>query len=392
MTAALINSADQQAVIDCIRAYFGAGFIALHEPQFDDCDIQAVVDVVKSTFVSSVGKEIGLFEQALAEFTGVDHVVAVVNGTAALHAAMLVCGVRPGDEVITQSLTFVATCNAIRYCQAEPVFIDVDDTTLGLSPAVMRQWLEQHAKIENNECINRSTGRPIRACVPMHTFGHPVHLAELVALCNEFCIELIEDAAEGLGSFYGEKHVGSLGRCGTLSFNGNKIITTGGGGAVMTNDAELAAKLRHITTTAKVADKWASYHDQAGYNYRMPNLNAGLGLGQIKKLSAFITYKRELADYYRDFFSNHAWQFLSEPLNSKANYWLNAVLLPDIAVRDAFVQHCAEQQIQVRPAWEPMHRLPMFDRCQRSSLAVTEAMVERLINLPSSPKAQCATS
>lgn len=380
-------SSDAAALIHCIRDIYGNGFVALHEPRFNELDINAVANVVRSGFVSSVGEEVKAFETELATYTGARHVIAVVNGTAALHAALLGCGVTPGDEVLTQSLTFVATCNAIHYCGAQPVFIDVDPDTLGLCPVTLKAWLETHARVEQGRCINKQTGRNISACVPMHTFGLPAKLAELLAVCEEFAIPVIEDAAEGLGSYYNGRHVGRFGRCATLSFNGNKIITTGGGGAVMTDDAELANQVRHLTTTAKVAASLASFHDEVGYNYRMPNLNAGLGLAQMQHLPDFIVEKKQVARTYAAFFANHAWDWIAPIPQADANFWLNAVMLPSVVERDAFIALCAKENIQVRPVWVPMHHLPMFEHCQKSSLVETEKFAQRVVNLPSSANA-----
>ncbi len=375
-----------QAVVDCIRQYFGEGTIALHEPRFDQCDVAAVAGVVQSGFVSSVGDQVVAFEESLADFTGAKHVVAVMNGTAALHAALLACGIRAGDEVITQALTFVATCNAIRYCQAEPVFVDVDRDTMGLSPTALRQWLTENTQVVQGECINNMTGRRVWACVPMHTFGHPVRIDEIADICAEFCLLLIEDAAEGLGSYYRDQHIGRKGHCATLSFNGNKVITTGGGGAVMTDDDDLARRLKHLTTTAKAANGWASYHDELGYNYRLPNLNAALGIAQMQHLRKFLSDKAGLANYYQAFFSGHAWTFVLPITGSQPNHWLNVVMLPDASHRDSFIQYCADRQIHVRPTWTPMDQLPMFSNCQHDELSNTRWFADCLVNLPSSAK------
>ncbi len=375
-----------QSVVDCIRRWFAEDVIALHEPRFSQCDIDAVADVVKSSFVSSVGQQVIDFENALAEFTGVKHVIAVVNGTAALHAALLACGVHSDDEVITQSLTFVATCNAIEYCGAHPVFIDVDKDSMGLSPASLQSWLQSNTQKINGQCINKHTGRKVSACVPMHTFGMPARSDEITDICQAFGLVVIEDAAESLGSFYNGVHVGKAGLCATLSFNGNKIITTGGGGAVMTDDDELAQRLKHLTTTAKVTNGWASFHDEVGYNYRLPNLNAGLGVAQMEHLQGFLDDKKLLAEHYQHFFDSHPWVYVKPLPGALPNHWLNAILLPDANHRDVFIQYCVDRRVHVRPAWVPMHKLPAFSDCQRDDLASTTWLAERLVNLPSSAR------
>ena len=293
-------------------------------------------------------------------------------------------GVEQYDEVITQPLTFIATANAISYCGAHPVFIDVDKDTMGLSPIKMNEWLKRHAEIKNNTCFNKSTHRCIKACVPMHTFGHPVHLDELVQLCNEYYIELVEDAAESLGSFYKGKHTGSFGKTGIVSFNGNKTITTGGGGMLLFQDEKMATYAKHLSTQAKVPHRWEFVHDQIGFNYRMPNINAALGCAQMEKINEFVINKRELAQKYSKFFKDKEQIFFVEPNECSSNYWLNAVALKNKEERDKFLSYTNDHGVMTRPIWQLMNRLPMFKNCQCGDLSNAEWLEERVVNLPSS--------
>lgn len=355
-------------------------FIPLHEPRFIGNEKKYVSDTIDSTFVSSVGEYVNRFEKEFAEYTGSKFAVATVNGTAALHISLLVGGVQPGDEVITQSLTFVATCNAISYCGATPVFVDVDLDTLGLSPDSMRYFLENSTIQKSGECINRKTGKRISACVPMHTLGHPCRIDEIKDICDEFNIALIEDAAEALGAYYKGQHLGNHGELSAFSFNGNKIITTGGGGIISTNDGELAIKCKKITTTAKTPHKWEFNHDQIAYNYRMPNLNAALGCAQLENLEEFVSKKRALACTYQKVFP----EIVKEPEQSKSNYWLNAISLKNKEAQQTFLEETNKAGVMTRPLWTLMSDLPMFSSCQKTDLPNSEKLSETIVNIPSS--------
>ncbi len=359
--------------------------IPLHAPTLGGLEKEKVLEAIDSTYVSSVGAFVGEFEQAVAQFTGARYAVATVNGTAALHLALHVAGVRPGDEVITQSLTFVATCNAMRYCGADPVFVDVDEDTLGMSPDALRHFLERHAQPRADGCYNRTTGRPIRACVPMHTLGHPARIDAIAEVCAEFALTLVEDAAEALGSRYHGRHAGTFGKLGVFSFNGNKIITTGGGGMIVTDDEVLAARAKHLSTTAKLPHPWAFEHDEVGFNYRLPNLNAALGVAQMARLPALLARKRDLAERYAQWMAAHGWSFIREPVGAVSNYWLNGVLVSGRTDRDEFLGEATRAGVMCRPLWMPLHRLDPYGACQRGSLAVTDRLADRVVNLPSSP-------
>jgi aminotransferase in exopolysaccharide biosynthesis len=372
-------------VIQFIRTTFHEPneFIQLHHPCFAGKEKEYLTECIDTTYVSSVGKFVDRFEEMTAEYTGAKKAVVCVNGTNALYFALLLADVEANDEVITQSLTFIATANAISYCGAHPVFIDVDRDTMGLSPEKMEDWLRENAEIRNNECFNKGTGRRIKACVPMHTFGHPVHLDELAAVCAEYHIELIEDAAESLGSFYKGKHTGTYGKIGILSFNGNKTITTGGGGMLLFADEKIAAKAKHLTTQAKVPHRWEFVHDHIGYNYRMPNINAALGCAQMEQLPLFLASKRDLAEKYCSFFKNKGIDFFTEPKDCSSNYWLNVVLLNNREERDAFLTETNDNGVMTRPIWQLMNRLPMFQDCQCGDLSNAEWFEERVVNIPS---------
>ena len=381
-----------QKTIKFIRKVYNKpiGFIPLHEPIFGGNEKKYIMECIDSTFVSSVGKYVTQFEEMMAEYTGSKYAVATVNGTAALHIALLLSGVKENDEVITQPLTFVATANAISYTGAKPIFIDVDRNTMGLSPQSLKEWLKQstikrfNKTTNQRETINKKTGKQISACIPMHTFGHPCRIDEIKTICDEYNISLIEDAAESLGSTYRGKHTGTFGLCGTLSFNGNKTITTGGGGMLITDDEELAIKAKHITTTAKVAHKWEYMHDVIGYNYRLTNLAAALGVAQMEQLPDFIKRKRELAKKYEIFFKDSGIEFVSEKKNTEANYWLNALILKDRKERDEFLEQTNEAGIMTRPIWELMNKLPMFKDYQCGDLSNSEFLEDRIVNIPSS--------
>ncbi len=365
--------------------YKSQDFIPLSAPVFTGNEKKYLEECIDSTFVSSVGKFVDRFEEMVAEYTGAKKAVVCVNGTNALHLAMMLAGVERNDEVITQALTFVATCNAISYIGAHPIFIDVDKDTMGLSPTAVDHWLNTNAALHGDECFNKSTGHRIRCCVPMHTFGHPVHLDELMEICNKWHLELVEDAAESLGSYYKGKHTGTFGRIGIISFNGNKTITTGGGGMLLFNDEKLAIRAKHLTTQAKRPHKWEFYHDEVGYNYRMPNINAALGCAQMENLEQFVLNKRETASSYAAFFKEiEEIEFFAEPAGCRSNYWLNALIMKDKKTRDSFLQYTNNNGIMTRPIWELMNRLPMFRNCQTDGLKNTEWFADRVVNIPSS--------
>jgi len=364
--------------------------IPLHAPQFPGREREYVLETIESTFVSSVGAFVDRFECDMAAYTGAPRAVATVNGTAALHVALMLAGVRPGDLVITQPLTFVATCNAIVYCGAEPVFVDVDRHTMGLSPAALQAWLEEHAVLDDaDQCRLRRDGRAVRACLPMHTFGHPADLDGLVAVCTRWRLPLVEDAAESLGSLYHGRHTGTFGQLGTLSFNGNKIITTGGGGMVLADEA-LGTRAKYLTTTAKRPHPYEFIHDEVGYNYRLPNLNAALGCAQVEQLDAFVAAKRALADRYAALLSGSSLQFVREPAGCRSNYWLNAVICADHAERDALLAATNERGVMTRPIWKLMNRLPAYADCLHGDLSVAHWLEARVVNLPSSAPAGAA--
>lgn len=372
-------------LIRFVRDYFGTnGFIPLHAPVFSGREKEYLADTIESTFVSSVGAYVDRFEQDMANYTGSPKAVATVNGTAALHTALKLAGVGPGDLVITQPLTFVATCNAIVYCNAEPVFIDIDRDTLGLSAKAMEAWLDEHAKLDSvGVCRTRAGNKVVRACVPMHTFGHPADLDGLVSVARRWNIALVEDAAESLGSYYKGKHTGTFGALGTLSFNGNKIMTTGGGGMILAGET-LAARAKHLTTTAKKPHPFEYIHDETGYNYRLPNLNAALGCAQLEQLETFIEAKRELAAAYEAFVSGTALAFVKEPAECRSNYWLNAVICEDKAHRDDLLEITNRQRVMTRPIWALMNHLTMYRSCRRSDLSNAEWLEARVVSLPSS--------
>jgi len=359
-------------------------FIPLHEPRFIGNEKKYLNECIDSTFVSSVGKFVDEFEAKIANYTGAKYAVATSNGTSALHIALMLANVESDDEVITQPLTFVATCNAISYCGAKPLFIDVDKDTMGLSPSALKEFLDKNTLIKNQQCINNKTGQVIKACIPMHTFGHPCRIDEIKEICDKYHVFLIEDAAESVGSTYKDKHTGTFGQVGVMSFNGNKIITAGGGGCIVTNDKTLAKKAKHLTTTAKVPHKWDFNHDMVGYNYRMPNLNAALLVAQLENLDNFINSKRKLANKYETFFNSADYVFIKEPMESKSNYWLNSVLLKNKQQRDEFLNETNLQNVMTRPIWTLMNKLPMFEHAQCGDLTNSEWLEDRIVNIPSS--------
>ncbi|MEX2459814.1 MAG: LegC family aminotransferase [Paenibacillaceae bacterium] len=364
-------------------------FIALHEPTFKGKEWGYVKDCLDTGWVSSVGKYVDEFEARLAEFTGVRHAVAVVNGTAALHVSLLIAGVERGDEVLIPALSFVATANAVAYCGAIPHFVDSEERTLGLDPSKLSDYMSAIAEIRSGQCYNKKTGRRMKAVIPMHTFGHPVELDSLVDLCERYHLILIEDAAESLGSYYKGRHTGNWGALSALSFNGNKIITTGGGGAILTNDAELAKRAKHLTTTAKVPHQWEFIHDQTGYNYRMPNLNAALGCAQLEGLPNFIRIKRTLAHKYQETFNGMSGiRCFTEMEDAQSNYWLNVLLLDEANAgqRDTLLELTNIEGIMTRPAWNLLNELDMYKDCPKMDLSVAESLSRRIINIPSSVK------
>jgi aminotransferase in exopolysaccharide biosynthesis len=364
--------------------YRSKELIPLHAPVFIGRERDYVVETIESTFVSSVGAFVDRFERDMVTYTGSPRAIATVNGTAALHVALQLAGVKSGELVITQSLTFVATCNAITYCGAEPVFVDVDRHTLGLSPQALELWLEENAFLDaDGICRAKNDKKIIRACVPMHTFGFPVELDALVDVCSRWNLALVEDAAESLGSFYKGRHTGTFGQLGTLSFNGNKIITTGGGGMILTNEI-LGARAKHLTTTAKTPHPYEFVHDEIGYNYRMPNLNAALGCAQLEQLETYINAKRILAKRYEDLLNGSNLQFVKEPSDCRANYWLNAIICENREERDSLLKNTNDKGVMTRPIWRLMNHLPIYANCRKGDLKNAEWLEARVVNLPSS--------
>ena len=375
-----------EKIITFIRDTFKTNdFIPLHEPTFSGSELAYVSETINSTYVSSVGKFVDEFELKVQKYTGSAKAVATVNGTAALHAAMHIIGVRTGDFVITQALTFVATCNALYHMGAEPILLDVSKKSLSLSPLALEEFLNEFAELRKEGCFHKDSQRRISAVVPMHTFGHPAELDELLAVCAKWNLPLVEDAAESLGSFYKGRHTGTIGSLGVISFNGNKIITTGGGGMVLCQSGELGDKVKHITTTAKVSHPYEFYHDESGFNYRLPNLNSALGCAQMESLTQFLATKRELASKYQNFFVNSGYEFVMEPDYAKSNYWLNAVICPDVESRNSLLQSTNQSGVMTRPVWQLMHRLPMFKNAIRDDLITSKCLEKHLVNLPSSP-------
>ena len=376
----------QDVILFIRNLYQTSDFIALHEPKFVGNEKAYLIDCIDSTYVSSVGKYVDRFEQLVAEYTGVKYAIATVNGTAALHIALKLTGVSQDDEVITQPLSFIATCNAISYCGAKPVFVDVDLDTLGMSPVSLRTFLDANVTITALGCINNKTGKKISAVVPMHTFGHPCRIDEIAKICDEFNIPLIEDAAESLGSFYQGKHTGAFGKLSALSFNGNKSITTGGGGMIITDDEALAKRAKHITTTAKQPHPYEFVHDEIGYNYRLPNINAALGCAQMESLPRLLKSKRDIANAYAEFFSDCHLKFLKEPPRASSNYWLNTLVLEDRQARENFLKDLNEAGVMSRPVWRLMNELPMFSECQSADLTNAKWLEDRVVNIPSSAR------
>lgn len=359
-------------------------YIPLHQPRFIGNEKKYLNDCIDSSFVSSLGKFVNRFEEEIANFTGANYAVATINGTSALHISLLIADITKDDEVITQPLSFVATCNAISYCGAQPIFVDVESESMGMSPLALEQFLEANTTIKRNQCINNLTGKVIKACIPMHTFGNPCRVNKIKEICDKYHIVLIEDAAESLGSFLKNQHTGTFGEMGILSFNGNKIITAGGGGCIITDNELLAKKAKHLTTTAKVSHKWEFHHDIVGYNYRMPNLNAALLVAQLEKLDDFLESKRKLAEKYNNFFRGTPYKFVTQNADCKPNYWLNSVIFKDKIERDNFLYETNSKGVMTRPIWTLMNRLPMFKNAQCGNLKNAQWLEERVVNLPSS--------
>ena len=375
---------DVDSFLICARQIFGDGFIPLHRPIFEGNERRYLTDCIDSNFVSSVGEKVNVFEEQVAQFVGAKYAVATMNGTAALHLALELAGVKAGEEVISQALTFVATCNAISYIKAKAVFLDVDIDTMGLSPIALENFLNTYADQRDEGTFNKLSGNRLAACVPMHTFGIPCRINEIKDICTKWGIYLVEDAAESLGSYVGSAHTGTIGRIGTLSFNGNKVITTGGGGMIITNDSSIASQAKHLSTTAKTPHPYEFRHNEIGYNYRLPNLNAALGCAQMENLHKILEIKKEVSDRWRVFFSNQEAKFIEPLAGTQTNYWLNAVLLNSKSERDIFLRKTNEAGVMTRPAWELMHSLPMFKTCIKDSLKNSKWLHDRLVNVPSS--------
>lgn len=387
LTPTIKNTRMYNDTLSFIRNIFGEkeAFIPLHAPYFGGNEKKYLLDTIDSTFVSSVGAYVNRFEEMMAAITGAKHAIAITNGTTALHLALVVAGVSYGDEVITQPLTFVATANAITHAGGIPIFVDVDKDSMGLSPKALETFLQEHAEVKNNVCFNKQTGKKIKACVPMHTFGYPCRISEIASICKAWHIALVEDAAESLGSYYDGIHTGNFGLMGTFSFNGNKTITCGGGGAIVTNDDAIAARLKHLSTTAKIPHAWNFEHDAVGYNYRMPNLNAALACAQLEQLEEILNNKQELAHLYTEHFSkSNSINFVQPIAKAKANNWLNTILVDSREARDTFLKESNEGKVMTRPAWTLMNKLTMYQHCQTGHLATAQWLEDRAINIPSS--------
>lgn len=372
------------AFVEKAKLIYGNDFIPLHRPVFEGNERQYLIECIDSNFVSSVGLKVDEFEAKIAEFVGSKFAISTVNGTAALHISLLLAGVKTDEEVLTQALTFVATCNAISYSGSRPVFIDVDIDTMGMSPSALEIFLESHAVRRGEHTYNKVSGKRISACVPMHTFGFPCRVDEIAAICSHWNIPLIEDAAESLGSYIGSRHTGTFGSLGTLSFNGNKVITTGGGGIVITDDSSLAARAKHLTTTAKVPHPYEFVHDEIGFNYRMPNINAALGCAQMERLSEFLDEKNKVAGRWEAFFADKDVSFTTQIAGHKANYWLNAIIFDSKVERDNFLKLSNASGVMTRPIWRLSSRLDMFKDCQTDGLPNSLWLEERVVNIPSS--------
>lgn len=364
--------------------YPGKEIIPLHEPLFAGNEIKYLTECIETNFVSSVGPFVDRFERMMETYTGAKMAVVCVNGTNALHLSLLLLGTERGDEVITQPLTFVATANAITYCGAIPVFVDVSNKTLGMDPQKLEDFFKSYTKFEKGGCINRITGRRIRACIPMHTYGHPVEIDDIRDICLRYSIELIEDAAESLGSTFKQKHTGTFGKFGILSFNGNKIVTTGGGGMILTNDKKLGDRAKHLTTQAKIDHPWEFIHNEIGFNYRMPSINAALGCAQLEKIEEYLINSRKIAEDYRKFFESIEIRFFTEPRNCHSNYWLNSIFFMNRKERDSFLEYTNNHGIRTRPTWRLLNKLSMFKNCFTGDLSMAEQIENTLVNIPSS--------
>tara|TARA_R110002073_G_scaffold87184_2_gene207108 strand:- start:12 stop:1184 length:1173 start_codon:yes stop_codon:yes gene_type:complete len=375
---------DIDKLVSYCRELYGDMPIPLHRPVFAGNEKQYLNECIDSNFVSSVGERVVDFEKGIAAYTGAKYAIATMNGTAALHASLVLAGVERCDEVLTQALTFVATCNAISYVGAQPVFIDVDRDTMGMSPAALEKFLDEHAERRDGQAWNKTSGNRFSACLPMHTFGLPCRIAEIAEICTNWGIALIEDAAESLGSYVGERHTGTFGQLGTLSFNGNKIITTGGGGMILTNDDSLAVSAKHKTTTAKIPHRFEFAHDELGFNYRLPNLNAALGCAQLEQLSTFLETKANLADRYEVLLDGMRIELVRARPGTRSNYWLNAIVLDSLEERDAFLAYTNDKGVMTRPIWKLMSHLPMYQHCQNDGLENSKWLEQRVVNLPSS--------
>ena len=372
-------------ITDFIKETFKTNsFIPLHEPRFIGNEKTYLNECIDSTFVSSVGKYVDRFEKEFASYVGSRYAIATVNGTSALHISLLLANTTKDDEVITQALSFIATANAISYTGAKPIFIDVDMDTMGMSPKALEDFLNTNCELKDNKCINKTTGKIIKACVPMHTFGHPCKIDKIKTICDEWYISLVEDSAESLGSFYKNKHTGTFGKLGAFSFNGNKIITSGGGGVIVTDDEALAKRAKHLTTTAKIAHPYEYVHDEIGYNYRMPNINAALLVAQMEQIEKFLESKRELAHIYNNFFKNLDIEFFNEPKDCKSNYWLQSIQLKDKNTRDQFLKYSNENGVMTRPIWKLLSELDIYKDCQSDNLTNSKFLEETIVNIPSS--------
>jgi len=379
-----VKNAKFQSIVDFVRTIYGDGFLPLHRPIFEGNEKRYLTECIDSNFVSSVGQQVVEFEGQVANFVGARHAVATVNGTAALHVALQLVGVSADDEVITQALTFIATCNALSYAGARPVFVDVDLDTMGMSPIALKQFLSENAVKRDGQTFNKLSGRRLAACVPMHTFGLVCRIEEIVAICNEYGIAVVEDAAESLGSYVGQRHTGKFGKIATLSFNGNKTITTGGGGMIITDDPALAVRAKHLTTTSKVPHPYEFEHDEVGYNYRLPNLNAALGCAQMERLPEFLASKAEVSRRYAAFFEATNIGFVTAREGTTSNNWLNAILLGSLTERNEFLEFSNGCGVMARPVWRLMTHLVMYRSCQHDGLPNSSWLEERIVNIPSS--------
>jgi len=374
-------------IINGIRKVAGKNNLPLHEPRFNEVEIKNLQKCINSSYVSTVGEYVNIFEKKISDFTGAKYAIAVVNGTSALHLALKLVGVDINHEVICPSLTFVGTVNAISYLGAKPHFVDCEEKTLGIDPLALSNWLDEISIKKGNKTFNKKTGRLISAIIPMHTYGHPAKIDQLLKISKEYNLNLVEDAAESLGSFYKKKHTGTFGKIGILSFNGNKIITTGGGGALLTDDSSLAKKAKHISTTAKVPHKWRYIHNEIGFNYRLPNINAALGCAQFEKIEKFLKSKRDLFNKYSEVLDSiEGIKLFKEPKNSKSNYWLQTIILEDGYENEleTILDNTNRNNIMTRPAWDLIHEMEMYHDCPKSPLPVSKSLSKRIINIPSS--------